>query len=482
MKVLLINPPVSNIIQTELPFWVKQNEGIFPPLGLLYIASYLNKNVNCKTRILDSLAKKMSYKEIEQFIRDYRPDIVGITAHTHNLIDVILVADTVKRIDKNIYVCLGGPHIDAFPQEAIIINSVDFVIPGEAELTFAELVKTIEEKKDLRKVRGTLFKDDGKILQTETREEIGELDGLPFPDRSLLDYKKYYSILGSGSVMTTMISSRGCPYECTFCSTPKGFYRKRSPENVTDEMQECFNLGIKEVHFIDDTFNVEPDRVIKICEEIKKRKLKIKWSFRGRIDKITKPLLASLKESGCYRIHLGVETSSDEGLKKLKKGVTIGQIKQAFKLIRDAGINTVAYFLIGCPHEKNRQDIIRTIDFSKEIDPDFALFNILMPYPETELYKEGLSRGVLKRDCWKEFVSDPQRYFHPPFWEEWLSQKELVSLLNLAYHRFYLRTKFILRAIYAPQDLKILARRLKTGLEILQLPLKRYYKKDYCTR
>jgi anaerobic magnesium-protoporphyrin IX monomethyl ester cyclase len=473
MKVLLINPPIDNIIETEVPLLVKQNEGVFPPLGLLYISSYLSKNANCKIEILDSLAKKMSYKEIEQFIWDYRPDIVGITAHTHNLLDVIQVANSVKRVDGGICVCLGGPHVAAFPQEAISISSVDFVVPGEGEVAFAELVKGIEQNNDLTEVRGILFKQADKIIQTGKREGIKELDSLPFPDRLKLDYKKYYSILGRRNIMTTMVSSRGCPYQCIFCSTPKGSYLKRSPENVVDEIEGCLNLGIKEVHFVDDTFNIDPERVVKICEEIIKRKLKIKWSFRGRVDKITKPLLTSLKKAGCYRIHLGVETSSEEGLERLKKGLSVEQIKQAFKRTRDIGINTVAYFLIGCPHEKMKEEVVRTINFSKEIDPDFALFNILTPYPATELYEEGLNKGILKRDCWKEFALNPKKDFRPPFWEEWLSPNELVSLLNLAYRRFYIRPRFMLRAVCVPQHLNILARRLKTGLEVFKLPLKR---------
>lgn len=473
MRVLLINPPVENMINTEVPLLVKQNEGVFPPLGLLYIASYLSRNVNCDIEILDSLAGKADYKEIGQFIQNYRPDIVGISAHTHNLIDVILTADIVKKINKHIYVCLGGPHVSAFPREAVSIDSVDFAVPGEGEAVFTELVKSVEEKSDLEKIKGMLFKRAGKIIETEKREGVEELDSLPFPARLKSDRKKYYSILGGGNIMTTMASSRGCPYQCIFCSTPKGFYRKRSPENVADEMEECLNLGINEVHFIDDTFNADPDRVIKICEEIKRRKLKIKWSFRGRVDKFTEDLIKRLKEAGCCRIHLGVEASTDEGLSKLKKGITIKEIRQVFKWARNAGINTMAYFLIGCPHERTKEDIVKTIDFSKDIDPDFALFNILTPYPATRLYEEGMERGMFKRDCWKEFALNPEKDFQPPFWEEWLSRDDLISLLNLAYRRFYIRPRFIMRAICSSRGLNILVKRLKTGLEILKLPLKK---------
>jgi len=467
MRVLLINPPIKNIITPELPLFVRQNEGIFPPLGLMYIASYLRKNVDCTVKILDTLAEKMDYGTIERHIRDFNPSIVGVTTHTHNLIDVILIVNIVRKINKTIHISLGGAHINAFPQESMETLSIDSLVLGDGEITFAELVRCLQQKTDLRKVKGIIFKEESKYLNTGSRGDIVDLDALPFPEREFLDYKKYYCILGKKAIMTTMISSRGCPYECTFCSTPKGYYRTRLPENIVEEMVSCIKLGIEEIHFVDDTFNVDLDRVAKICHEIKKRGLKIRWSFRGRVDRLTEPLLRELKKAGCYRIHLGVESATDEGLRRLKKGIRVAQIKEAFRLTRDVGIDSVAYFLIGCPHEKTREDVLKMIDFSKEIDPDFALFNVLTPYPSTELYEDGLKRGILKSDYWKNFALDPKRDFKIEPWQEWLQGEELVGLLNTAYRRFYLRPRPVLRILNSSKDLKILARRIKAGIEIV---------------
>lgn len=467
-RVLLINPPVKNIVGLELPLFVRQNEGAFPPLGLMYIASYLKKNLDCEVKILDTIAEKMDYGEIEGYIRDFHPFVVGITAHTHSLIDVILVANIVKKVDRQIHISLGGAHVNAFPYEAIGIASIDSVVLGDGEITFAELVEGIKQRADLRRIKGLIFKEDYEYVNTGLREGIENLDSLSFPERSLLDCKKYYSILGRKAIMTTMVSSRGCPYQCTFCSTPKGFYRMRSPENVVDEMAECIKLGLREIHFVDDTFNVYPDRVTRMCDEIKERELRVRWSFRGRVDNLTKSLLIKVKEAGCYRVHLGVEASTDEGLKLLKKGIIIEQIKQVFRWTRDIKLDTVAYFLIGCSHEKSREDVINTINFSKEIDPDFALFNILTPYPSTELYEEGLRRGILRSDCWREFVLNPRGDFKPELWQEWLSREELFSLLNLAYRKFYLRPRPILRILNSPKNLRILSRRFKIGIEIFK--------------
>ena len=466
MKVLLINPPIKNIIDSEIPSFVKQNEGFFPPLGLMYLASYLKKYTDCEVRILDAVADEMDYDAIERYVRDFHPAVVGITGHTHNLVDVILLSDTVKKVDSNIYICLGGPHVNAFPHEGLDIRSVDCVIFGEGEEAFSELIKCIEEKGEPEKIKGILFRRNGRLIRTEERNNIEDINQFPFPDRALINTKKYSSILGKRSVMTTMVTSRGCPYQCSFCSTPRGFYRMRSPENIVDEMEGCMKFGIKEIHFVDDTFNISPERVINLCNEIGKRRLNVKWSFRGRIDTITEPLLIIAKGAGCYRIHLGVETSTDEGLAGLRKNITVSQIRQVFRWTRNIGINTVAYFMIGCPHERNRRDVMRTVNFAKEIDPDFALFNILMPYPATELYEEGLRRGVLKKDFWRDFVLNPSPDFEIQFWQEWFSKKELCYLLKFAYRKFYLRPKFIFRNLNTLRNPRLLVKKLKTGLEM----------------
>jgi len=473
MKILLVNPPTKNMIAAELPLFIKKNEGIFPPLGLMYIASYLRKQMDCKISILDAQALRMDYLKLEKSIRDFNPDVVGITVYTHSLIDVIKVSLIVKGINKNTHVCLGGPHVDIFPEEVMSLASVDSAVLGEGEEVFLKLVQCLRYGSNLKEVRGIVFRKEGQIIKTEPGGGVKDLDSLPFPARDLLNNRRYYGILGRHSVVTTMVSSRGCPFKCSFCSTPKGHYRARSSKNVVDEMEACAGYGIKEVHFFDDTFNVDPERVVLICDEIIARKLNLKWSFRGRADKLNKPLLTHLKKSGCYRIHVGVETSSDEGLERLKKGITVGQVKQVFRWAREAGINTVAYFLIGCPHEHSTEDVLRTIEFSKDLDSDFALFNILTPYPSTELYKEGLQRGILRSDYWRDFALNPRKDFLLEFWQEWFTRKELLSLLRIAYREFYFRPKFILKTLLTLSNLRILFRRLRTTLDFSELYLKK---------
>ena len=468
MKILLINPPTDYMIKSELPEWVNKITGVFPPLGLMYIASYLRLHTGYQVKILDTIAEDISYNEIEQYIKSYQPKLVGISAYTHNLIDVILVAKTAKKILPDVHVCLGGAHANLFPEQAIKIPEVDSVVLGEGESTFAELATALDNNSNFHKIKGLIFKQNEEIISTGRRENITDLDALPFPDRSLIRGNKYYHVSGRNSKMTTMLSSRGCPYQCSFCSTTHGAYRTRSPQDIVKEMAECASLGFQDIHFVDDAFNVSQERVACICDEILKMNLKVRWSFRGRVDNLSKALFKKAKEAGCVRINLGVETSTNEGLKILNKQIDVGQIKEAFKRAREVGIATVAYFMIGCPHERTKADVLKTIDFACELDPDFALFNILTLYPETLLYKNALGKGIIKQGNWDVFVSEPHLKFEPPIWGEHLNREDLAQLLKFSYKKFYLRPKVFLRNLLNLTDLSTLKRKLKTCLNILR--------------
>ena len=467
MKILLINSPIKNIIQTELPPALSREVGVFPPLGLMYIASYLRKYSDHEVQILDAVAEDLGQAALEKIIREFHPQIIGITAHTNNLVDVFLLTGLIKRIDPGIHINIGGPHARVFPQETLQLSGVDSVIPGEGEISFFQLVEALSQGKDLKKVPGLILKEEGKVISGK-RPAPPEIDRLPFPAWSLIKSQLYHYILGKRTTFTTMVSSRGCPYHCIFCSTPKENYRQRSVRNVAQEMEECGQLGVEEIHFVDDTFNLSPEWVISLCQEIKKRGLQIPWSFRGRVDTLTREVLRELKAANCIRMNLGVETGTDEGLRRLKKGLTIHQIEEVFAQTKEIGIPTVAYFLIGCPHEKNREDVLHTLRFAKRLNPDFSLFNILTPYPDTELYREGLKKGLFGKDFWREFALHPTKDFEIRVWEESFTKEELEKILLSFYRRYYFLPSIIfknLRFILHPRDFFWKA---KTALKILR--------------
>ena len=465
MKILLINPPVEEMIKTELPEFIRSEVGIAPPLGLMYLAAYLKLHKpQCDVRILDAIAAGMSTPDLIRYADRFSPDVAGITTHTHNLCDTIALVRGIKLVNPDIHVTLGGAHVNVFPRESVKIPGVDSVVIGEGETTFFELVDCLCRKGDLNKVRGILFKDGAVIRQTPAPDARSDLDAYPYPQRDGLYSKRYrYALTLQKGRTTTMISSRGCPYVCSFCGTSGGNYRFRSAQNIVDEMEHCLKRGIREVNFVDDTFGFDQDHAYSVCAEIDRRGLKIKWGIRARIDRLNEKLLHALKVSGCGRINFGVETSSDEGLAVLKKGITISQIRNVFRWAKDAGIMRVAYFMIGCPHEKTKADARRTIDFALELDPEYAMFNILALYPGTELYREGINKGIVKGRGWEDFVRSPHRGFEIPFWEEWLSRKDLSGLVKEAYRRFYLRPKFIRCALKSGFTL----RKVVSGLKIL---------------
>ncbi|MCB4790693.1 MAG: B12-binding domain-containing radical SAM protein [Elusimicrobia bacterium] len=470
MNILLINPPAENTKIGNNPQIIDEERGFNPPIGLLYIASCIEKFTKHNVSVIDAQAEEINYSGIEEVIRQQEPDIVGITAMTFTLIDVIKTASIVKKTSKDIIVVLGGPHVYIYPNETINMPQVDMLVLGEGEGSFVELIENIGNFDKLKNIPGLVFKNNGKIISTGQPKVLNDLDSIPFPARHLTPYKKYSSLMAKRSPVTTMITSRGCPYQCLFCNRPHlgKKFRARSAKNVVDEMESCIKMGINEFLLYDDTFNIDRQRVLDVCDEIIDRKLEIGWDIRARIDMIDEETLKKLKKANCERIHYGVEAGTDRVLKILNKGITISQVKEAFNMTKDAGISTLAYFMIGSPTE-TREDILETIKVSKELDPDFVHITITTPFPDTPLYKQGLEKGVFKKDFWQEFASKPTKEFQPEYWQETLTTSELTELLKEAYKSFYIRPYYILKELLKVRSFSEFKRKVGAGLKVLGL-------------
>ncbi len=469
MRVLLVNPPMENTISLNVPEYIEELRAV-PPLGILYVAAYLKTyGDGVDVRVLDAHVENLGLKEVEREMRKLRPDIVGITCTTFTLLDVLAIAKVAKSIDERIKVVLGGPHVNIFPEETLAFNEVDYIVLGEGELTFTELVRSLMSGGDLSKVPGLVYKSSSGVVNTGFRGFITDLDSLPFPARHLTPYKKYRSIIGD-KVITNMITSRGCPYRCIFCYRPHlgKKFRARSPRNVVDEMEVCEKMGIEEILMYDDTFNCDEQRVLEICKEVKERGLRVKWDIRARVDKVNAEMMKALSEAGCIRIHFGVESGSQRVLENLRKDITLDQALNAFKLAREHGIETVAYFMLGNPGE-GVNELRDTLKFAFKLDPDYCLFSILTPYPGTPLYKLGLEKGLFT-DYWREFAAKPSPDFTPPAWEEFFTRKELTHLLNYVYRRFYLRPTYILKRLLKIRSWEELLKTLKVAGRIAFSP------------
>jgi radical SAM superfamily enzyme YgiQ (UPF0313 family) len=296
------------------------------------------------------------------------------------------------------------------------------------------------------------------------------LDEIPFPARDLVPYKKYNSVLSGNDVMTTIITSRGCPFKCTFCDRPHlgEKFRARSAENILAELEKCLKMGITKFLFYDDTFTINKERVIELCDKIVEKKLRMNWNIRTRVDVVDEEIIAALSRAGCQGIHYGVESGTEKILAVLNKNITLEKIKKAFQLTKKYKIPTLAYFMIGNPHE-TLEDIHTTFNFMKELDPDYAHLTVLIPFPGTKIYQQGLELGIIERDIWKEFAENPKADFVPPCWQENISQNQLTALLIQGYKQFYSRPLYIFKQLFNVKSMADLRKKASAGLRILTM-------------
>ncbi|MCP4605544.1 MAG: radical SAM protein [Proteobacteria bacterium] len=472
MKILLINPPRKNEIVGNNPAIIDEERGYNPPLGLLYVAAYLEEHTDHKVEIIDAQVEELTYSDLRSRIAKFQPDVAGITAMTMTMIDVLKTIETVKDAYDPARVVLGGPHVHLFPEETARLDGVDYLVLGEGEEVFRDLIEAIDDKKRLRKIQGIAFRSGDSVVNTGVRPAIEDLDVLPFPARHFVPFLKYNSLLSSGEVVTTVFTSRGCPFKCRFCDRPHlgKRFRARSAVNTVDEIEACVEMGIEEFLIYDDTFTVNRGRVIDICDEIKKRGLNIGFDIRARVDTLTGEMLKKLKAAGCQGIHYGVEAGTPKVLKALNKGITLDKAKEVFDLTRRHGIATLAYFMIGNPSE-TPDDIQTTFQTAKWLNPDYLHLTVLTPFPGTQIYFEALERGIIKKDVWREFAKCPTPAFEPPYWSEYLSREELNQLLIEGYQKFYLRPTYIARRLLKLRSSSELKKKAKAGLKVLGMKL-----------
>ncbi|MFH1464261.1 MAG: radical SAM protein [Pseudomonadota bacterium] len=465
MRLLLVRPPARDTIETEVPKAVEAESTSYPPLNLLVLATWLRAHGRHEVAILDAQLEDLEPAEVTRRIQDWRADVVGISTFTVQLVDVLRTIRAARAAASVRHVVLGGPHCNDFPEESRALPGVSAVVRGEGQAPLLALLDAWERGEEPAGIPGVMARPDDPIPDAVVLSD--DLDGYPIPDRTLVDYRRYTGLLGQGGLFTTVVTSRGCPHRCTFCNTPRMRFKSASPARICDELEACVALDIRDIYFVDDTFNVTNQRVHAICEEIIARRLQVSWTARMRVNGVDRALIERMKAAGCQRIQFGVEQGTDEGLQRLQKGVTIAEVERAFALCREVGVGTVAYFMIGTPTERNRLDVLRTIRYAVRLNPDFVMINILTPFPGTRLFDEGLAEGVLHLEPWLAFMRDPRPDFRAQVWDQYFTRDELRDLLNLAYRSFYWRPSFVLRQIKELRRPADLARKAKAGLRLL---------------
>jgi radical SAM superfamily enzyme YgiQ (UPF0313 family) len=458
MKVLLLNPPFAEYAG------LKGHGGKALPLNLAYLAGYLRQQRPAlELSVLDCEGRSLTYDQIENEIRTIGPDIVGITAPTPAYAQVVEVVARIKEIDSHIQVILGGPHPTALPQETLSETNIDIAVLGEGERSFYEIVDAIDQKRSLADIKGIAFKDStGNIIHNPQRPLIDKLDDLPFPARDLFPLELYYpppTKRVSDKKPGNMITSRGCPYACTYCMASAMWKRKvrlRSAPNVVDEIEHCVkDFGIGEFNFHDELFTLNKKRTIEICREIRRRKLDICWVCMVRVDYVSDEVLEEMKLAGCRKIMFGFESGSQMILDKMKKKVALERAEEAVKAVKRAGIRTAGNYMFGNIGETEKT-IYQSIELAKKLNTDTCAFFIASPYPGTEFYEIAKRKGYLRKELdWKDFCLVSNNL--PPLDLPGLPAARILELQKKAYREYYLRFKYILgklKMLKSPVDVK----------------------------
>ena len=444
-EVVLINPFLSR--EEEYGFKI---EGIgnqaTPPLGLAYLSAYLLKN-SINVAVIDANAEELTVNEIKNKIRILSPKIVGITATTLAVVNAVKIIKKIKEAFPEIIAVMGGAHISALPKQTFSeCSELDYGVIGEGEETFLGLVESITGKKNIpiESIKGLVCRSgkDG-IRLTEPRPFIQDINKLPHPAYDLLPMDRYLPALVNYRKLpqTSVICSRGCPYQCIFCT--KHIFGNKARFIDPEKIYQALYLlkeryGIKEINFYDDTFNLFPAWVSRVCDLIKD--LNLIWQCNGKPDLISPELLKKMKKAGCYRINYGVESISKKSLKLLRKQTTPDAIRRAFRQTRNCGIETLAFMMFGIPGE-TWKNMMQSIEFVIELKADNAVFTVLTPYPGTVLYNNIEEYGTLNVTNWNKFICISQEPVFTPFST---TQAELKLALEKAYKKFVFRPRYIL--------------------------------------
>jgi radical SAM superfamily enzyme YgiQ (UPF0313 family) len=467
MRVSLLNPYSSSgtlltdsVLARECGI-VSKGDFPHPPIGLAYIATVI-RNSGWEVQIIDGNVQCKTKKEFFEKIDDFQPDLIFLQVPTPGYGTCVNLTKDFHNSFKAKIIWLG-PHVTALPERALE-DGADLVIRGEPELTVRELIEN--KFKPSKKIKGISFKENGVVINTPNREPIENLDELSFPSRDLLDLDKYILPYGTREAKyTPIISARGCPFRCFFCTSQifyNHFLRMRSTENIMKEVEEVVNkYGIKHLSFWDDTFTANKKRVIEICDEIIKRKLDITWFCFGRVDTVDKEVLAKMKAAGCYQIQFGAESGDPEILKKINKGITVEQIRNAVKLTQEAGIEAAAFFIFGFPWE-TKETITRTIEFIKEIKPDYVNCSVATPYPGTEYF--NMVFGNARIDDWSEFDT-----YHIVSCPPALEPEDITKTFKQVYRQFYFNPALILREMKKIRNFGMFKKKVSTFFTLIRM-------------
>lgn len=441
-KILLVNLPFEKIYDKTSLKGVAPST---PPLSLACIAGSLLLDKH-EVKIFDFNLYTDGKKEFINCLNSFRPDFAGITFVTPLIGTANEISKIIKNFNKDIVIIGGGPHCSSFPESSLKETLLDIAVIGEGDFTIRDIVSN----KNLKKIKGIAYKNKDKIFINPRREPIKNLDDIPFPAHHLYDFKKYRvpSAIALRNPVAWLETSRGCVYGCIYCNKScfGRTFRVKSPERVVEEFKRIKKLGFNEIHLTDDGFTTDIERAKKICDLLIEQKVNIYWStITGiRVDRVDLELLKKMKAAGCYRVYFGIESGSQKILDRIKKGITLEQVRKAVAWARQANIEVAGYFMIGLPDE-TEETMQQTIDFAKSLDLDLAKINITIPLPATELFNELDAQKLIKTYDWEmfKFFSIPSTIYD----HKNLSWETIQKYYNKFYRTIYLNPRFIFKRL-----------------------------------
>ncbi|MFC1709285.1 radical SAM protein [Candidatus Omnitrophota bacterium] len=466
-KILVINEPfVKGFCRTQR--WAARTRGrvLRAPDWLAYCTAVLEKE-GFNVKLYDFPADNWDKERLRRLIKDEVPDFVVLDSTTPSIYSDIECAKICKQESKA-RVIMVGPHISALPKETLEIakDAVDVAVIGEYDYTIRDIIKNFNS---LHCVNGIAYWKNEEVVLTDKRELIEDLDGLPFPAWSHLDLMRYFD----GSKLypyVDIISGRGCPNRCIFCLWPQVMhgtrYRLRSPQNVVDEIEYDIKLCPQvlkggEFFFEDDTFTVDKERAIRICEEILKRNLKITFSVNARADSYDSKMFKMMKKAGCRELLVGFESADQKVLDNVNKNIKVEQMQEFMRAAKDADLEVHGCFVFGLPGE-TRETIQKTTDFALSLGMNTVQFSAAVPFPGTEYYQVCKDHGWLKSENWRDWLKEGEQSAVIEY--ESLTSSEIDKNVDSALKKFYLRPGYIFNFILKNRSFADFYRKARGGL------------------
>ena len=416
--------------------------GELPMLGLAFIAASLRDQGHI-VRIIDYEVNAQPMSAVERDVREFQPDVVGLTAYITNMRRCGRVAEIVKLVSSSITTILGGPQVTIFPDEAFNSSHVDMIVLSEGEIVIRNVMNALDDEAKMREVKGIWFRaKSGEIVKNVREGLVDNLDIFLPPALDLYDMDRYFPTVHiQGRRVAHLLTSRGCPFKCTFCETKLTFgrsFRYHSTERVLTELDHLIEQGFDSFQFYDDIFTANRKRIADLCRGIIEKNWKIKWMCFTRTNCVDDEMLALMKQAGCYLITFGGESGDDDLLALIKKDLSVATNYKGIAAAREHGIKTMSSFMLGLPTE-TREQSLKTINFALKSGLDYAIFPITEPYPGTELWVDAKKYGQFDDSgTYKNGLLSENSAVWVPHGR---TREELEELAHLGMRKFYMRPR-----------------------------------------